>query len=135
METGREKFFFRNTMLCLLKAIEGMTTTVELRNERDVIGTIQKVDGFMNITMTNVTLRTWDSRQKFDHFFVNGKTIRYVHIPDEVNMKQAMENHLKRTDYSKAMQKVRQEIKDAAWQKMKMKERRRKKEERDSKTW
>lgn len=134
METGREKFFFRNTMLCLLKAIEGMATTVELRNEKDVIGTIEKVDGFMNITMKDVTLRTWDSRQKFDHFFVNGKTIRYVHIPDEVNMKQAMENQLKRTDYSKAMQKVRQEIKDAAWQKMKMKERRRKKEERASKT-
>lgn len=134
METGREKFFFRNTMLCLLKAIEGMATTVELRNEKDVIGTIEKVDGFMNITMKDVTLRTWDSRQKFDHFFVNGKTIRYVHIPDEVNMKQAMENQLKRTDYSKAMQKVRQEIKDAAWQKMKMKERRRKKEERALKT-
>jgi len=129
MDTAREKFYFRNTMLCLLKAIEGKHTKVEMRDEKEVTGTIVKVDGYMNISMENVVMDTGGRYQKFDQFFVNGKTIRYVHIPDEVNMKQAMERQLHKTDYNKAAAKVSQNIKDAAWQKMKMKERKRKKEE------
>lgn len=135
METARERFYFRNTMLCLLKAIEGMHTTVEMRDEKEVSGVIIKVDGYMNISMKDAVMKRMGKEQRFDQFFVNGKTIRYVHIPDEVNIKQAMEKQLQRTDYSKAAEKVRQNIKDAAWQKMKMKERRRKKaEEKGKKT-
>lgn len=109
-------------MLCLLKTVEGMKTTVEMRDEKVVTGLIKHVDGYMNITMEDVTFKSLKYEKKFDKFFVNGKTIRYVHIPDEINMKSAMEMKLKQMCTRTASLRVRQEIKDKAWQKIKLKE-------------
>lgn len=125
METARERFYFANTMLCLLKAIEGQSTTVELRDEKEVFGKIIQVDGYMNITMANVTLKTAGCARRFDRFFVNGRLVRYVHIPDEVDMRSAMEGYLQRSNQSAAQERVKQDIKDAAWHKMAVKEKQR----------
>ena len=123
METTREKYFFTNSMICLLKAVEGMETTVELRDEKVVKGYIDKVDGFMNITMSDVTLKLLTGKErKFDSFFVNGRNIRYVHIPDEIDMRKSMEKVLKQYCSFSANRRVQQEIKSKAWQKMKQKE-------------
>jgi small nuclear ribonucleoprotein (snRNP)-like protein len=122
METKREKFFMMNSMLCLLKVVEGKITTVELRGEKEVTGRIKQVDGYMNINMEDVVFKSYSGVKKFDHFFVNGKTIRYVHIPDEINMKSAMEAKLKQMCSHTASMRVRQEIKDQAWAKLKRKE-------------
>ena len=43
--TGQEKFYSCNTLVCLLQALRGHTTTVELRNESEVCGPIENVDG------------------------------------------------------------------------------------------
>ena len=43
--TGQEKFYSCNTLVCLLQALRGHRTTVELRNEAEVHGTIDNVDG------------------------------------------------------------------------------------------
>lgn len=123
METTREKFYIRNTLLCLLKTVEGKKTTVEMRDEKVVTGLIEHVDGYMNITMQDVTFKSLKGdKKKFDKFFVNGQAIRYVHIPDEINMKSAMETKLKQMCTHTAAMRVRQEIKDKAWQKMQLKE-------------
>lgn len=124
METPRERFFITNSMICLLKAVEGFETTVELRNEKVVEGHIDKVDGYMNISMSDVTLKLLltGEEKKFDSFFVNGKSIRYVHIPDEINMRKSMDKVLKRYCSVSANIQVRDEIQSKAWQKMKQKE-------------
>lgn len=124
METAREKYFITNSMICLLKAVEGMETTVELRDEKIVEGQIDQVDGFMNINMSNVKLKLplTGEEKKFDSFFVNGRTIRYVHIPDEIDMKRSMEKVLKRYCSVSANLRVRREIQSKAWQKLKQKE-------------
>lgn len=124
METPRERYFITNSMICLLKAVEGFETTVELRNEKIVEGHIDKVDGYMNISMSNVTLKLLltGEKKKFDSFFVNGKSIRYVHIPDEINMRKSMDKVLKRYCSVSANIRVRDEIQSKAWQKMKQKE-------------
>ena len=124
METPREKYFIANSMVCLLKAVEGMETIVELRDEKVAEGHIESVDGFMNINMTDVTLKfpITGEVQKFDSFFINGKTIRYVHIPDEVDIKRSMEKVLKRYCTVTANLRVRKEIESEAWKKLKQKE-------------
>lgn len=111
-------------MICLLKAVEGYETTVELRNEKVVEGHVDKVDGYMNISMSDVTLKLLltGEEKKFDSFFVNGKSIRYVHIPDEINMRKSMDKVLKRYCSVSANIRVRDEIQSKAWQKMKQKE-------------
>ena len=124
METPREKYFIANSMVCLLKAVEGMETTVELRDEKVVEGRIDSVDGFMNMNMTDVRLKflLTGEEKKFDSFFINGKTIRYVHIPDEVDMKRSMDKVLKRYCSVTANLRVRKEIQSEAWKKLKQKE-------------
>ena len=124
METPREKYFIANSMVCLLKAVEGMETTVELRDEKVAKGRIDSVDGFMNMNMTDVTLKflLTGEEKKFDSFFINGRTIRYVHIPDEVDMKRSMDKVLKRYCSVTANLRVRKEIQSEAWKKLKQKE-------------
>ena len=124
METNREKYFISNSMICLLKAVEGKETIVELRNERIVEGHIDKVDGYMNITMSDVTLKLplVGTERKFDSFYVTGSNIRYVHIPDEIDMRKSMEKVLKKYNTLSANRRIQEEIKSRAWQKMKQKE-------------
>lgn len=124
METKREKFYMMNSMICLLKTVEGKRTTVEMRDEKEVTGVVIHVDGYMNIGMRDVVFKTATWEKKFDSFFVKGKTIRYVHIPDEIDMKSAMEAKLKEMCTHTASLRIRQEIKDKAWQKLRRKEQR-----------
>ena len=92
MASLREKFKIKNTMVCLLKAIEGKRTQVELRNENVIVGTIVVCDGYMNLTMRNVIFKPVKGKEaRFTDFYVQGKQIRYVHIPDEVDIIKAME--------------------------------------------
>ena len=128
METHRERFLITNTMVCLLKAVEGLKTTVELRNEKQVTGTVIKVDGYMNITMKNVVYETMKGKVCFDDFYVNGRNIRYVHIPDEVDMRKGMDAQIRKRNYAAANLKVNEDIKAAAWQKMTRKEQHRQKQ-------
>lgn len=92
MATDRERFLIRNTLLSLLKAVEGKETTIELRNENSVSGKIQNVDPYMNVLMNDVVFKSFSgASQKFSSFFVQGPNIRYVHIPDEIDMRAAID--------------------------------------------
>jgi small nuclear ribonucleoprotein (snRNP)-like protein len=92
MASEREKFLIRNTLISLLKAVEGQVTTVELRNENIVIGKIENVDSYMNILMKDVVFKSYrGTSQNFSSFFVQGTNIRYVQIPDEIDMREAID--------------------------------------------
>lgn len=43
--TSREKFFYHNTLLCLVKALEGKNITLDLRNDSYICGLVSTVDG------------------------------------------------------------------------------------------
>lgn len=43
--TSKEKFFYHNTLLCLVKAMQGKKTTVDLRNDSYICGLVLSVDG------------------------------------------------------------------------------------------
>lgn len=44
-QTNKEKFFLHNSLAILIKAVEGERTTVDLRNEASIYGTIEQADG------------------------------------------------------------------------------------------
>ncbi|XP_038049277.1 U7 snRNA-associated Sm-like protein LSm10 [Patiria miniata] len=95
MMSIREKVKAGNSLICLLRALEGRVTTVELRNESYAEGRIVHVDGFMNVQMTAVTFTTQNgTNSKLDSLFVQGPQIRYVQIPDDVNIVEAMKEQL-----------------------------------------
>ncbi|VEN52047.1 unnamed protein product [Callosobruchus maculatus] len=91
----REKYFYRNNLVCVVKSLEGIYTTIDLRNETYVTGKIVRVDGFMNVDMVDAIF--CDSRgnyRAFSDFFINSRTIRYVHVPKEYPAMQMIEMQL-----------------------------------------
>ncbi|KAF2897753.1 hypothetical protein ILUMI_08416 [Ignelater luminosus] len=78
----KERFFFFNNLVSVVKGLEGQYTTIDLRNEACLTGKIVNVDGYMNVELEDVIL--YDPRGSelpFDSFFVSSRLIRYVHIP------------------------------------------------------
>ncbi|XP_077977762.1 U7 snRNA-associated Sm-like protein LSm10 [Glandiceps talaboti] len=91
----RERFHSENTLVCLLQGLRGKQTIVELRNESTVIGTIDSVDAYMNIYMSDVEfVDPKGSISKFADFFVQGKMVRFVQIPDDVNITDTIKNQI-----------------------------------------
>jgi len=96
LSTARDRYNAANSLLCLLQALEGTVTVVEMRNEMAVKGLILQVDGFMNVTMRYVTVQGNDGGlYKFDDFFVKARNIRYVQIPDDMDITGTISNQLK----------------------------------------
>uniref|UniRef100_A0A2R5LP17 Putative small nuclear ribonucleoprotein smd1 n=1 Tax=Ornithodoros turicata TaxID=34597 RepID=A0A2R5LP17_9ACAR len=88
MATPKERALSSKCLVVLLQSLVGMETTVELRNECIVQGKIESVDCYMNVDMTDARLTTPNSEEghQMEQFFVQGQQIRYVHIPDEVDV-------------------------------------------------
>ena len=92
MTTARDKFFYTRTLCSLLKALEGLETEIELRNEAHVKGTVESVSASMSVTMRNCDLTVAGRARKLERFLVQGRKIRMVIIPDDVNMIGAMQS-------------------------------------------
>ena len=87
MLTAKHKYVVHNTLISLLKGIEGELTTVELRNERKVTGKIDYVDENMNVNMSDTTfIDVMGRKTEFTNFYIQGRNIRYVHIPDHIDV-------------------------------------------------
>lgn len=95
MAGGRERALSERTLVCLLQAVQGQRTTVELRNESSAEGLIENVDGFMNISMSDVTFTKGNGEvMGFPTMFIHGRQIRYVQIPDFIDMRKAIDEQL-----------------------------------------
>ncbi|GFR60065.1 U7 snRNA-associated Sm-like protein LSm10 [Elysia marginata] len=120
--SGRSKFFYFNTMVCLLKAIEGTRVRVEIRNGVKIEGLLVVADASMSLEMTDVTLTPIKGAPvKYGRFYVRGRQIRYVVIPDEVDMLQAMDWQINKFKYQKSKE-MRQQ-KDIFERRQKIRER------------
>ena len=92
---GSEKFRTEQTLVCLLHACKGYETTVELQDESSIYGKIAHVDGFMNIRILRATLTRVDGHvQQFNEMFIQGTKVRFVHIPDEIDILSAINEQL-----------------------------------------
>ncbi|MBN3276991.1 LSM10 protein, partial [Polyodon spathula] len=93
----RERTITENSLVVLLQGIHGHVTTVDLRDESVAKGRIVNVDAFMNIRLAEVVYT--DRQGRATHladFFVTGRNVRYVQIPDEVNIIKTIESQLQK---------------------------------------
>ncbi|ELU05300.1 hypothetical protein CAPTEDRAFT_181174 [Capitella teleta] len=93
---GKEKAVSLNTLLCLLQGCVGRCTTIELRNDDSILGTIDHVDIQMNVFLSTITFTRAKTGQQsqLDKLYVQGKNIRYVHIPDDMDMMACIEGQV-----------------------------------------
>uniref|UniRef100_A0A1X7VC31 Sm domain-containing protein n=1 Tax=Amphimedon queenslandica TaxID=400682 RepID=A0A1X7VC31_AMPQE len=85
MATSSKKQSLR-TLLCFLQGLQNCKTTVELRNEITIKGTIVNVDDKMNTTISGAEYKYLDGTvMNCENLFIQGSQIRYVHIPDDID--------------------------------------------------
>ncbi|XP_063634569.1 U7 snRNA-associated Sm-like protein LSm10 [Cydia splendana] len=93
--TAKEQFFYHNTLLCLVKALEGQNITVDLRHDSHVCGEVILVDGYMNISFgTAVFVDAKGNEFAYDNLFIQGRNIRYVHIPENMAARDTIKTEL-----------------------------------------
>ncbi|EPY79807.1 u7 snRNA-associated Sm-like protein LSm10 [Camelus ferus] len=91
----KERTISENSLIILLQGLQGQVTTVDLRDESVARGRIDNVDAFMNIRLAQVTYTDrWGHQVELDDLFVTGRNVRYVHIPDDVNITATIEQQL-----------------------------------------
>ncbi|XP_069032937.1 U7 snRNA-associated Sm-like protein LSm10 [Embiotoca jacksoni] len=91
----RERTITENSMVVLLQGLQGQVTTVDLRDESTARGRVVNVDAFMNVRLEDVLYR--DRRGQLAHLqdlFITGRNVRYVHIPDHVDIMKTIESQL-----------------------------------------
>ncbi|MBN3310905.1 U7 snRNA-associated Sm-like protein LSm10 [Amia ocellicauda] len=93
----RERTIAENSLVILLQGIHGQVATVDLRDESVARGRVVNVDAFMNIRLEEVAYT--DRRGRFSRLadlFVTGRNVRYVHIPDQVDIIKTVESQLQK---------------------------------------
>lgn len=83
---SQEKYNIFNSLVNVPMAMVGWNTIVDLNNNCSVAGTIDDVDGFMNITMVDAVLLDQRLQQHgFSTFFIQARNIRVINIPEKVS--------------------------------------------------
>ncbi|CAN9504201.1 unnamed protein product [Ophioblennius macclurei] len=91
----RERTIAENSLVVLLQGLQGQVTTVELRNESSARGRLLSVDAYMNVRLTEVLYRDRAGRtSRLKDLFVTGRNVRYVHIPDQVDIMETIQSQL-----------------------------------------
>ncbi len=83
----------RHTLSVLLNAMVGIEVVVELKNDAEVKGIIDGVDNAMNLVLKPVgsaTAISTDLLQDPDDITIPGNSIRYVHLPKQLNARDMM---------------------------------------------
>jgi small nuclear ribonucleoprotein (snRNP)-like protein len=121
MLSAHEKELSCNTLIGIVRACEGKRIQIDLRNELHVYGKVESVFGDMNVTMSNVSVVTpafklyeggryqdeyeegdagkstcpLNARSKqYDEMTIRGRNIRFVHVPDEIDMVKALQKQI-----------------------------------------
>lgn len=91
----RERTIAENSLVVLLQGVQGQVTTVELRDESSARGRVVNVDAFMNIRLEDVDYRDRRGRpSRLQDLFVTGRNIRYVHIPEHMDIMKTIQGQL-----------------------------------------
>jgi len=92
----------RHTLSVLLNAMYGIEVVVELKNDEEIKGTIDGVDNAMNLVLkpaaTAITAVTGaELQEEPDDITIPGNSIRYVHLPKQLNARDIMNKQEKKT--------------------------------------
>lgn len=80
------------TLVCVIKALQGLEVLVELQNDFCIRGLLDDCDDAMNVIVKDARIEDVEGNEKkLPQIFVRGSNIRFVHIPDSVNVSHAVE--------------------------------------------
>ncbi|XP_029716930.2 U7 snRNA-associated Sm-like protein LSm10 [Aedes albopictus] len=97
MTDRKERYNILNELAGLAQCLVNRNILIDLRNESSVAGRITNVDGFMNISMENVVLIDQLGKHfRMEEFMIYPRYIRYIHIPESLEIVPALEEHIKR---------------------------------------
>lgn len=92
-----EKYNVFNSLVSVPMALVGWNTLVDLHNNCTVAGTVDDVDGYMNITMTHAVLVDQRLRQHaFSTFHIQARNIRLLHVPEQFRVTEEVQRLLER---------------------------------------
>ncbi|XP_020355754.1 U7 snRNA-associated Sm-like protein LSm10 isoform X1 [Oncorhynchus tshawytscha] len=93
----RERTIAENSLVILLQGLQGEVTTVDLRDESTARGRVVNVDAFMNVRLEEVLYRDRRGRlSQLADLFITARNVRYVHIPDHVDIMETIQTQLTR---------------------------------------
>ncbi|KAH8369707.1 hypothetical protein KR093_000670 [Drosophila rubida] len=94
--SAREKFLIANTLNCLPVLLQGRAVLIDLHNETSVAGIISIADGHMTCELTQAVFIDRNGRQNlFDNFMIRNRMIRLLHVPEDLDIRTELLNHLK----------------------------------------
>jgi len=100
--SGKERANSETTLICLIRGCIGLQTVIELRNETIVCGKILNCDGFMNLIVANALFQKATREEMyFEEIHILAKNIRYVHVPDKINIQETIETQLRNLSVSR----------------------------------
>ena len=97
----------RRTLGVLCQAMVGLTVVIELKNDSEVTGLVFESDQDMNMTLSSSSpsgVRYVNPRgvvTTHDELFVAGRMIRYIHVPENVDIDEMLTTHLRVLDRAK----------------------------------
>lgn len=90
----------KSSLSIILNALQDVNVVVELKNDKEYHGKVDYADKHMNIaldTTGNANHSLDDERNPY----VQGKSIRYIHIPKNINIYRLLSTHTKNEDKKK----------------------------------
>ena len=97
----------RCTLGVLCQAMVGLTVVIELKNDSEITGLVFESDQDMNMTLSSSSplgVRYVNPRgvvSTHDELFVAGRMIRYIHVPENVDIVDMLTTHLRVLDRAK----------------------------------
>ncbi|XP_058455751.1 U7 snRNA-associated Sm-like protein LSm10 [Malaya genurostris] len=112
MTDKKERFHSLNELTGLAQCLINKNILIDLRNETSVAGKITDVDGFMNISMQNVVYFDQLGKQfRIDEFMIYPRYIRYIHIPNSIEITPVLEEYIKKQTTRKPKEPVKRTFK------------------------
>ncbi|EGC38909.1 hypothetical protein DICPUDRAFT_22541, partial [Dictyostelium purpureum] len=74
------------SLLCVFLALKGTQITIQLRSNCEIYGTIENVDRHLNIELIDATITNRFGKDKYELLLVQSRNIRYIHIPDKIDL-------------------------------------------------
>ncbi|XP_055604997.1 U7 snRNA-associated Sm-like protein LSm10 [Uranotaenia lowii] len=103
----KERYHSLNDLVGLAQCLVGQNILIDLRHEASVAGKIASVDGFMNIAMENVVYIDQLGKQfPMEEFMIYPRYIRYIHVPESVEVKHRAQLRENRSNLEQLVTKV-----------------------------
>ena len=89
----------RRSLGIMVASLQGQGIVVELKNDVEVYGSVDETDAAMNLTLSAVReMHPNGTVIESDVLHLNGNSIRYIHLPPNINPGSHVTNYLKTLD-------------------------------------